>query len=218
LTDDIPRDAAVFFSEQYGIWDPSDPFGRYGKRVRTNIRRLRDLLPVDAENIYVRVLVAGELAGHVFASRWTQGRKICWITQLVIKRIFRRRGIATALLLTLRQQDDLYGVLSSNPATILATWRALGGGSKDIDLSTTQKYAIDILRSSLVEYVNGAKVHGSLFHESHDGSASTADTGLHVCYDEPSEILATIQQRGTMWPLGELLEGHEYIILVEPTP
>lgn len=40
-----------------------------------------------------------QIVGHVFATRWRdgQGRRVCWITQVVVHREWRRRGIATAV-------------------------------------------------------------------------------------------------------------------------
>lgn len=82
-------------------------------------------------SIYVRVLVNGSLAGNVFACRWTQnGRQICWITQLVVHRDYRERGLAAGLLNEVRQdKDDVYGVMGSHPAACLAAAKAFGSES-----------------------------------------------------------------------------------------
>jgi hypothetical protein len=77
---------------------------------------------------YVRVSVEGRLAGNAFACRWIyNGQTVCWITQLVIHRDFRERGLAFTLLNQFRQQDDdIYGIMSSHPAACLATAKAFG--------------------------------------------------------------------------------------------
>lgn len=90
----------------------------------------------------MRVFVNGELVGHVFTCRWKYGggdgkgggteTMVCWVTQLVVHREYRRRGLATGLLREVRRDggdgDDVYGVASSHPAAILAVARACSGG------------------------------------------------------------------------------------------
>lgn len=91
--------------------------------------RLRtQYLPADAECSYVRVLVDGHLAGNAFSCRWPYKDKVvCWITQLVVDRGYRERGLALDLLNQLKQDNDgIYGIASSHPAACLAASRAFG--------------------------------------------------------------------------------------------
>ncbi len=92
--------------------------------------RLRaECLPSGAAWSYVRVIVDGHIAGHVFACRWKHGaRSICWVTQLVVDCTYRERGLATGLLTKLkRDSDSIYGTTSSHPAACRAVATALGG-------------------------------------------------------------------------------------------
>ena len=75
------------------------------------------------------VTVDGKLAGNAFACRWMANNKtVCWVTQLVVDRNYRERGLATGLLSELRRNDiDLYGLMSSHPAACLAAAKAFGG-------------------------------------------------------------------------------------------
>jgi hypothetical protein len=61
-------------------------------------------------------------------SRWTyNGRIVCWVTQLVVHYDFRERGIAASLLNIIRRNDDeVYGLMSSHPAACLAAVKAFG--------------------------------------------------------------------------------------------
>lgn len=72
--------------------------------------------------------VDGDLAGNAFACRWRQGEKnICWVTQLVVDKEYRERGLASGLLRSLRlDADDIYGVMSSHAAACLAAASTLG--------------------------------------------------------------------------------------------
>lgn len=99
-----------------------------GRPVRLSTRRLREqYLPDAAQSIYTRVTVDGVLAGNAFACRWEHGGKaVCWVTQLVVSKDYRERGLATGLLRVLRADNchDIYGIMSSHPAACLAAAKA----------------------------------------------------------------------------------------------
>ena len=71
------------------------------------------------------------------------------------------------------------------------------------------------MESSPIGYIRDAKLHGSLFSpEDTDGSVSCVDTNFFVNHSEPLEALSFVRE--TMdWPLGELLDGHEYLLILE---
>lgn len=153
LTDDMLGEAAQLFNENYGTWgeDPTNPTVKPGKsgrpvlipftdisigsRVKLGKSRLRaQYLPDNATCSYVRVTVDDRLAGNAFACRWSYEDKIvCWVTQLVVHGDFRERGLATGLLIQLRQDDDaIYGIMSSHPAACLAAAKAFGSNGHTI--------------------------------------------------------------------------------------
>jgi GNAT superfamily N-acetyltransferase len=97
--------------------------------VKISKDRLRaQYLPKGAVCSYVRVAVDDCLAGNVFACRWKyKERSVCWITQLVVHREYRERGLAMGLLNELRQDNnDLYGIVSSHAAACLAAAKVFG--------------------------------------------------------------------------------------------
>lgn len=52
---------------------------------------------------------------------------MCWVTQLVVHSDFRDHGLAAGLLNQLGQDNDaVYGIMSSHPATCLAAAKAFG--------------------------------------------------------------------------------------------
>lgn len=129
VTDTIINDAAILFSENYGIWGP-EASAVAGKRIKMSPDYLRSqCLPNAAHGLYVRALIDGDLVGNVFACDWeVKGRQTRWITQLVVKRGFRSRGIATKLLRRLRDREVwAYGVLSSHAHACTAAFKAFGG-------------------------------------------------------------------------------------------
>jgi GNAT superfamily N-acetyltransferase len=99
-----------------------------GSHVRLSKERLRNEYLPRGISSYVRVSVNGKLAGNAFACRWSvESRTVCWITQLVVHRDYRERGLATGLLNEVKLNgDDVYGIMSSHPAACLAAAKAFG--------------------------------------------------------------------------------------------
>ena len=102
MTDNMLQDAAKLFSENYGVWGPvaeqhMGSFARQGRRIRMSPQRLKEqCIPPSARNAYLQVRVNNELAGNVFASRWTyEGHNVCWVTQLCVSIKYRHQGLAT---------------------------------------------------------------------------------------------------------------------------
>jgi hypothetical protein len=73
-----------------------------------------------------------------------------------------------------------------------------------------------ILTSTPVEYLKTAELRGKLFEEEprEPGTICCIDTSFYVDHTEPLEALMEFND----WPLGELPEGHEFLILVEAPP
>ncbi|KAH6705933.1 hypothetical protein EV126DRAFT_379652 [Verticillium dahliae] len=218
VTETMLEEAAKLFSEHYGIWGKNG-FGKPGSRVKMSPARLRSqCLPDGARSSYIRVTIDGALIGNAFACRWEHaGRQVCWITQLVVHSDYRQRQIATTLLLHLIDpEDDALGIMSSHPAACKALAKAVGDiRFADVVLDFAQAHAAGVLAASPIEYIQAAKLRGSLF-DSRDtgGMVSCVDSGYYVDHDEPFEALAWFNANGT-WPLGDLPDGHEFLLLVE---
>lgn len=150
VTPAMLEDAALLFNEHYGTWgtDPSSSIStgkkgtlrkhilfqgtkhRTGSPVKLSRDRLKkEYLPDNARCSYVTVTIGSRLAGNAFACRWScDGLVVCWVTQLVIHKEFRERGLAGSLLNALRESTDgAYGLMSSHPAACLAAAKAFGG-------------------------------------------------------------------------------------------
>jgi hypothetical protein len=136
ITDELLEDAAKLFSANYGKWsvEAAKKFGRFaknGSRVHLSTLRLRNqCLPDGVPCTHVRVFLEEKLVGHVFAAQWTAetGETVCWVTQLVVHADHRERGLATALLMHLKENGncDVYGIMSSHPAACKAAATAFG--------------------------------------------------------------------------------------------
>lgn len=190
----------------------------------------------DVECSYVKVTVEDHLAGNAFACRWkVKDKTVCWITQLVVHGDYRERGLAVGLLNCLRRDDDnIYGLMSSHPAACLAAAKAFGskrhtnpfydnfgihcllGSINSVATSFIRDNASSVMKQSPIDYVRNAVLRGNLF-ESDDtsGVISSVCTNFFVDHAEPLEALYWVR-RGLSWPLGELLDGHEFLLMIEP--
>ncbi|KAK0104830.1 hypothetical protein ONS95_005097 [Cadophora gregata] len=216
-------EAARFFSAHYGVWGKSavENMGtsvKAGARVKISPKLLyTKILPGDRDNSYLSMRRGTELLGILFATRWMyQGKTILWVTQLCVHREHRNEGIAKRLLNTVKNDKDYaVGILSSHPFSISAVARTFGNGIEGIDLDVMRSEARDIMGTCPVTYVREAKLHGALFEDgSADGTISCADTQFWVDHHEPEAALQTIKDKGIVWPLGYLPEGHEYLLFV----
>ena len=205
-----------------------------GSRVRLSKERLRADYLIDGTSCsYVRVTVNGQLAGNAFACRWISNyKRVCWVTQLVVHRNYRERGLAVGLLNEIRQDgDDVYGLMSSHPAACLAVAKAFGsqsnitktahsvltsvGSINTIRIDFIKEWAESIMKASPINYVRDAKLKGRLFApDDTSGLVSSVDSGFFVDHEEPLEALAWVRE-SLNWPLGELLDGYEFLVLLE---
>lgn len=86
-----------------------------------------------------------------------------------------------------------------------------------VQLGYIKNHAADIMEASPVDYIRGAKLRGNLFEPSDsvtDGTVSCIDTSFYVDHTEPLEALERVRE-GHDWPLGELMEGHEFLLILE---
>ena len=75
--------------------------------------------------------------------------------------------------------------------------------------------AQSIVKASPVGYIRDAKLRGSLFNsEDSSGLVSSVDTGFFVDHEEPLQALAWVRE-SMDWPLGELLDGYEFILILQ---
>ncbi|KAH7329922.1 hypothetical protein BKA65DRAFT_355516, partial [Rhexocercosporidium sp. MPI-PUGE-AT-0058] len=213
-------EAAEFFSTNYGVWGHAAVKNMKPsvKAVKISPKLLRKkILPEGGDNTFISITRGDELVGILFATRWTyQGKTVVWITQLCVHRGHRNEGIAKSLLAALKTKEDYaVGILSSHPFSISAVARVFGNGLEDVDLELMRLEARDIMATCPVTYVRDAKLPGALFEdEAVDGTASCADTQFWVDHRETDEALDIIRQKGRVWPLGYLPEGHEYLLLI----
>jgi hypothetical protein len=86
---------------------------------------------------------------------------------------------------------------------------------RTLQLGPIGKYAEEIMKASPISYVKDAKLRGSVFNPGDtSGLVSSVDSGFFVDHNEPLEALAWVREEMD-WPLGELFDGHEFLLILE---
>ncbi|KAL8951508.1 MAG: hypothetical protein Q9183_007454, partial [Haloplaca sp. 2 TL-2023] len=84
-----------------------------------------------------------------------------------------------------------------------------------ISLDFIKDHGAEIMASSPIDYISGAKLHGSLFDSDvNDDTISSVDTRFYVDHTEPYEALECVRESDD-WLLGDLVDGCEFLVVFE---
>lgn len=189
------------FSEQYGVWGPQGP--KPGQPITLHPKRLRAFLPDDGWAILARH--QGDLVGHAFGLRAKIDgvHVVDWVTQLVVHKQHRRRGVAKDMLLTFWGFSNHlgWGLVTSNPYTVRALERIT---HRRCDPATIAKH-LGHIRSigERIEYVRSATA-------TVDDTQSIIDTQFHIDLTTLEDKLANAASE-VPWVLGHIREGQEWL-------
>ncbi|TDL23852.1 hypothetical protein BD410DRAFT_153131 [Rickenella mellea] len=234
LSDNILMEASELYSNHYGFWiceDIGRGTQREGARVKLSPRRLLEgyLFNDDYFITHVHHRVSGILMGYAFGltapdptSPPASGKKIAWITQLVVHDEYRSQGIAGRLIgcaMLAIQNISVFGIISSHPWAVLALMRVAGIPTPDLDLDFISQHGAACLRAVGVPYATEDMLVGSAFgkpclddRSDAPNLVSLALTNFHVEHGWCSRIIEFEKKRG--WPLGDLPEAHEFFVVV----
>ena len=85
-----------------------------------------------------------------------------------------------------------------------------------INLSFIHDHAEKVLKDTTIDYLKTAKPCGSLFqNDCETGVVSSVFTNFFVDHAEPLAALDGFKDSG--WCLGELLDGHEFLVILPVT-
>ena len=140
-----------------------------------------------------------------------------WITQLVVHHDHRGQGYASTLLRALitSQNPFVVGVASSHPHGILALKRA----SRSLfDEDFIKAHVTRIYTICNIAYLADKPLVGSMFgtipHVDKTTPKALINSDFHTDHREALEALINLPL-DVQWPLGPLLEGHEFIVVFE---
>lgn len=116
----------------------------------------------------------------------------------------------------IREIQRYVAVCPSNVTLIVVI--SIGTSIRSVDTYFCQRFAKSIIENSPVDYVREMKLCGSLFDANcKTGAISAVFTSFYVDHTEPLEALAEYREHGP-WALGELLEGHEFLVILQVSP
>lgn len=95
-------------------------------------------------------------------------------------------------------------------------FRTIGLPIDNLDVNFIRHHALNIIKSTPVTYLKESVLHGKLFNNVEDGTISSVNSKFFVDHKEVLGYLHEYVAMGRIWPLGTLLEGHEYFIVVPP--
>ncbi|PIA82982.1 hypothetical protein CB0940_12199 [Cercospora beticola] len=105
--------------------------------------------------------------------------------------------------------------MSSHPAACLAAAKAFASGINSVSMDFIRENAAGIMQRAPIKYVREATLRGNLFAtDDSSGAISSVYTDFFVDHGEPLEALRWVRE-GLNWPLGELLDGHEFLLMLE---
>lgn len=106
--------------------------------------------------------------------------------------------------------SDVYGIMSSHPAAIMASTSTFRFPIDMINVNLIRVNADDIIQASPISYVRDAKLRGFLFN----GFDASTVLVCGVDHKEPEETLNSIYTT-RKWLFGILPEFHEYFLVLE---
>jgi len=160
------------------------------------------------------------LAGHAFARRFPvsalegaelpkSGNRVplegfaLWITQLVVNKNYRRRGVAAHLISTaLDGKDICAGLVTSHPYAVRALENAC---RKACNVDFTFRWGQTILGICGVEYLRELVV---------TNENCAVNTNFYVDHTEVNQIIERMGAEGR-WFLGSLEDGEEFVAVVD---
>jgi GNAT superfamily N-acetyltransferase len=171
-----------------------------GKAVALSVSRLKDqyLFKSNTCSLVTAMTTTDELVGHAFVCRFAflDGFAV-WVTQLVVRKDMRSKGIATEMLAKVWTKDNVaWGLVSSHPHTV----RALERATQRICVpQIINKHAELLMKASEIPYIQGCKFTIT-------ESQSVMHTNYFTDHTEVNDYLC----KEKTWGLGKLEDGDEF--------
>jgi GNAT superfamily N-acetyltransferase len=215
INEDLLEKCAKLFSTNYGIWGEKGV--KPGKPVTLSASRLKSQYlfnPRTCSVVTAMTYKSDELVGHAFVCRfpfldgnksfWSFSHRAgvaAWVTQLVVRKDMRSKGIATELFAKVWTKDNIaWGLVTSHPHAVRALERATG---KVCVPQIMSKHAETLMKASEIPYIQNCKVTIT-------GTQSIIHSNFFVDHKEVNEFLKNEEN----WRLGALEEGDEFFALV----
>ncbi len=205
ITDKKLEQMAALYSNHYGIWGPN---GKYpGEHIKLSVTRLRAWI----KSKYSRVAIAeknGEIIGYAIAVQKpnSQGEIISWVTQFVVHKDFRNKGIGKKLLFSIWcfSNHFAWGIVTSNPYAV----RALEKTSNRRCMPVLIKQHADEIISEIGKTDTPFVLESTRFY--FDNGVPELDTEFFVDRSDLEKKIHSVTSKEKEWLLGELKDGCEW--------
>ncbi|KAI6194888.1 N-acetyltransferase domain-containing protein [Aphelenchoides besseyi] len=200
ITADLLEKCAKLFSENYGKWgvmglSPGSPVKLLHSRLRSDYL----FNPQTCSLITADTGVDGDVVAHAFVCSFPflNGYAV-WITQLVVRKDMRHKGLATELVARAWKKDAMaWGLMTSHPYSV----RALESARQlKCDPQLISLYAKDLIKASGIPFFQECKISTA-------ENRSVIHSKFFVDHTNVNAIVASL---GSEWKLGALEEGDEF--------
>ena len=203
-SEELLKDCADLYSENYGIW--SERGVRPGENIVLSPEKVKEWFGGSNSYLY-QARKDDLLIGYAIAIQsLTRGEEnIAWVTQLVVHREYRNRGVAENILFSIWGFSDMYawGIVSANPYAIRALEKATRRRAIPVEIRR-HKDRLRRLGEKDVSYIDENTEIRITSKE------SVVNTSFFVDHSDTLEMIKNVVSEETPWTLGLIDEGWEW--------
>lgn len=202
LTNDEILMCSDLFSQHYGIYSKNSPINP-GKKIKLGPKYYREHFVNNPKSYCSLAFYKNKIIGQAFYILLkTNTGYLSWITQLVVHKQFRNRGIARRLLISVWgfSGDRAWGLATSNPLTV-----------KTLESATFRKVTFSAMQKNISELQQIAKEVDFISTRTLDITSENAVVNTEFFVDH-KYINQNIKKYGNKdWLYQKLEEGYEWL-------
>ena len=209
----IPE-CAELYSNHYGTWSLLSEDNKKGNNIRLSAERLSGWLINDQTNLYV-ALLNNKIIGYAIALRDNMPNHgiVSWVTQFVVHKDYRNRGIGSHLLRHIwgMSNDYAWGLITANPYAVRALEKATRRICDPLYISNNNKNNTDCRADKLLNFADGKIAYiNKDIDRVINRDTSRVNTNFAVDHSEVENKIRSLNDNGVAWNLGELEERWEW--------
>lgn len=203
---DLLQACSDLYSKHYGVWS-SNNTKLPTERIRLSPDRIKKWLALPGAKIYYAKL-DNRLIGYSIATieKAKNYGLIAWVTQLVVHKEYRHKGIGKNLLFSIWRFSNnfAWGILTSSPYAIRA-----------LEKATRRRCVPKRIKKNSRMLINFGIKNVSYLGEGMDIKISDADAMVNTCFyadhSQLDEMIKNVTSEKTPWLFSQLDEGWEWI-------
>lgn len=210
IPESVYHECSTLFSGHYGHYAKTDAHGEM-KRVRLSADKIRDYVEspdynMNPTGIYM-ARANGRLVGYAIAGLFNEKcyGVIAWVTQLVVHRDYRHRGVAKQLLFSIWgfTSHFAWGLVSANPYAVRALEKATRRRCDPARIMKSRRKLMNLGRKR-IHYI--ARDTECRIEKGH----SMINTDFHLDLSSLPQMMENATSEDIPWTMGTLEEGWEW--------